>query len=109
MAFNHTPKKKYKFKCVDGFGAEIFSTASLNTIRLKTKNRRDLEHVTRYFYKSKIFKVKPVPIKSYYKQSNLSLDIDTKKDYFFLKSFIKRKKINLYSSSRTITKSLINY
>lgn len=109
LAFNHTPKKKYKFKCVDGFGAEIFSSESLNKIRLKTKNKKDLEHVTRYFYKSKIFKVKPVPIKNYYKQNNLSLDVDTKKDYLFLKSFIKKKKINLHTSSRIITKSLINY
>ena len=32
--------KKYKFKCIDGFGAEIFSAKTLNQIQYKTKNKK---------------------------------------------------------------------
>ena len=65
MAFNHISKKKYNFKCIDGLGAEIFSAKILDKIRLKTKNKKDLEHVTKYFYEKKFFKIKPVPVKKF--------------------------------------------
>ena len=33
LAFNHVSNKKLKFKCIDGFGAEVFSLQSLKKIQ----------------------------------------------------------------------------
>ena len=108
LAFNHVSKKKFKFNCIDGLGAEIFSTKTLNKILTKTKNKKNLEHVTKYFYEKKIFKIKPVPVKKIYALSKISLDVDTKKDLLFLNSFIKKNNINIYSKSEKIARAVVD-
>jgi spore coat polysaccharide biosynthesis protein SpsF len=108
LAFNHISKKKYNFKCIDGLGAEIFSAKILDKIRSKTKNKKNLEHVTKYFYEKKLFKIKPVPVKKIYTLSKISLDVDTKKDLVFLNSLIKDNNINIYSKSEKIARSVTN-
>ena len=108
LAFNHTSKKKYNFKCINGLGAEIFSAQILNQIRLKTKNKKDLEHVTKYFYGKKIFRIKPAPVKKTYALPKINLDVNTKKDLLFINSLIKKNKINIYSKSEKIARSVKN-
>ncbi len=108
LAFNHVSKRKYNFKCINGFGAEIFSTKMLNEICLKTKNKNDLEHVTKYFYRKNFFKIKPVPIKKIYSFPKINLDVDTKKNLLFLNSLIKKNNIKIYSKSEKIAKSARN-
>ena len=108
LAFNHVSEKKFKFRCMDGFGAEIFSTESLNKIKYRTKNKSNLEHVTKYFYLNNEFKVKPVPLKKIFTKPNISLDIDTKEDLLFLKTLVKRNKIKIHSKPEKIAKAAID-
>lgn len=108
LAFNHVSKKKYNFKCINGFGAEIFSTKMLNKISLKTKNKYDLEHVTKYFYRKNFFKIKPVPIKKIYSFPKINLDVDTKENLLFLNSLVKKNNIKIDSNSEKIVESVRN-
>ena len=107
LAFNHVSNKKLKFKCIDGFGAEVFSLQSLKKIQEKTFNKNDLEHVTKYFYNNKRFKVSPVPVKKLFKRSQISLDLDTKKDFVYLNNLVKKNNFNIFSKSENIVKAAI--
>ena len=100
LAFNHVSNKKLKFKCIDGFGAEVFSLQSLKKIQEKTFNKNDLEHVTKYFYNNKRFKVSPVG--KVIQRSQISLDLDTKKDFVYLNNLVKKNNFNIFSKSLKI-------
>ncbi len=106
LAFNHTPKKKFKFNCIDGLGAEIFSSNLLKSNILKTKNKKNLEHVTKYFYDRSKFKIKPVPVEKIYRKKNIRLDINTKKDFELLENFIRQNNINVKTTSKKIAEAL---
>ncbi len=92
LAFNHISKKKYNYECINGLGAEIFSSKTLYKINSKTKNKNYQEHVTKYYYNKNLFKIKPVPIKKMYKLPYINLDVDIKKNLLFLNSFTKKIK-----------------
>ena len=73
----------------------------------KTFNKNDLEHVTKYFYNNKRFKVSPVPVKKLFKRSQISLDLDTKKDFVYLNNLVKKNNFNIFSKSENIVKAAI--
>ena len=108
LAFNHVSEKKYKFKCIDGFVAEIFSAKTLNQIQYKTKNKKNLEHVTKYFYLNNKYKVKPAPLKKIFKKTKISLDLDTVEDLKFLEKLVKKNKIKIYTKPEQIVKATAN-
>ena len=106
LAFNHVSKKKFKFNCIDGLGAEIFSTKTLNKILTKTKNKKNLEHVTKYFYEnSEKFKIKNFKyIKDF---SKLNLSVDNRKDIKLARKIA--KKFDNHRSKKDLLGKIINY
>ena len=66
----------------DGMDVAIFSTASLAKVRLNTKNKNDLEHVTLYYKKNpKKFKLLNILAPYEHHLPNLGLTLDEHDDY----------------------------
>lgn len=87
IAFNHIPHNK--FNIADGFGAEIFSTKLLNSLKNKKINKDHKEHVTKYFYDNKKnYKIISVKSNKNIFYPNLKFDINTKNDLKFIKDNI---------------------
>lgn len=66
-----------------GFFAELIKSESLNTIITNSKNKDDLEHVSKFIYENtNLFKIKYLALPKYIEsQKNIRLTIDTQKDF----------------------------
>ena len=106
LAFNHTPKVLMNYNCIDGFGAEIFEPKIILNALKKTKNKMNLEHVTRFFYLNKKFLVKPVPLKKMFYAKTKSLEINTIEDLKYLQKLVKKHNIKINSSAELIVSKL---
>lgn len=107
-AFNHQSKLNYR--CIDGFGAEIFTIDLLNKIHSNKKINIELrEHVTAFIWQNlRKFKIQFVKPKKKFINSNLKFDIDTQEDLFNLRKFVKKNKIKLHCKASKIIFYKIN-
>ena len=106
LAFNNSPNKDFNYNCIDGLGAEIFNYKLIESALKNTKSKKNLEHVTRFFYLNKRFKIKPVPLKKIFYMKTKSLDVNTSKDLNYLKSLVKKHDFNINSGPEKIAYKL---
>lgn len=107
-AFNH--QSKFRYKCIDGFGAEIFTFDLLNKIYQKNINIRLREHVTAFIWQNfKKFKIQFIRPQKKFVNLNFKFDIDTQEDLDNLRKFVKKAKIKLHSSASKIISERVIY
>ena len=96
-------------KSADGFGAEIFNFPTLQKVYLKAKRGKDKEHVTRYIRNNKkLFSIKCIEPNPELAFPYLRFDINTLKDFNFIKTIIKKFKINIKTPAENIVKYLMS-
>lgn len=82
-----------------GVTAPIINVNALKDSIKYTKNKKDLEHVTRFIFRNpKLFKIQKYVSKKYERYPNLQLCIDEFEDYLLVKNLINKikiKKLNL--------------
>ena len=89
-AFNHIPTLENRY--VDGVGAEVLSLSTLIRIANSTLNSKQKEHVTKYIWDNlNKFDVQTFLAPNDLRYPNISLDIDNKNDYAFIKKLVKSK------------------
>ena len=108
LAFNNSPNKNFKYDCIDGLGAEIFNSKLIEKAIKNTKNKKNLEHVTRFFYLNKKYKIKAVPLNKIFYMKTKSLDVNTLKDLKYLKSLVKKYNFNINSNAEKIANKLLS-
>ena len=83
-------------KSADGFGAEIFDFQTLKKVYLEAKSRKDKEHVTKYIRDNKnLFSIKCMEPSHELAFPYLRFDINTSKDFNFIKNIIQKFKIKI--------------
>ena len=88
-------------KSADGFGAEIFDFKTLQRVYLEANSRKDKEHVTRYIRKNKkLFSIKCIKPNHELAFPYLRFDINTLKDFNFIKKIIKKFKIKIQTPAK---------
>ena len=101
--------KTQENKSADGFGAEIFDFQTLQKVFLKAKSRKDKEHVTRYIRDNKkLFSTKCIDPDHELAFPYLRFDINTLKDFNFIKTIIRKFKIDIETSAKTIVKNFMS-
>ena len=106
--FNH--QSRLNFKCVDGFGAEIFNYKTLDKINSDEKNIKIREHVTLSIWKNKLkYKIQPVYSGSGLNYPKIKFDINTKKDLANLNRFLECSDINIGSNYKSILKNYLKF
>jgi len=99
--FNH--QSKFKIKCVDGFGAEIFNFSTMEKLYFNIKNKLYREHVTLGLLKKKHkYKIQFIKPKKKFLISNIKYDINTIEDFTKIKSIVSEKKLKVFSSASEI-------
>lgn len=94
--YGFNDRSKLNYKCVDGFGGEIFSFKILSKIYKKVKSAYLREHVTLEFLKNKKkYKIKFIKAPKKYLINNKKFDINTLSDFEKIKLFVKNNKINI--------------
>ena len=96
-------------KSADGFGAEIFDFKTLQRVYLEANSRKDKEHVTRYIRKNKkLFSIKCIKPNHELAFPYLRFDINTLKDFNFIKKIIKKFRIKIHTPAKKIVKDLMS-
>ena len=82
-AFNHIPAMGNNY--VDGIGAEVISSRTLNKIAAETKNPNHLEHVTKFVWDHfNNFTIQTIKAPVGLNYPEISLDVDTPEDLEYL-------------------------
>ena len=77
--------------------------------RLRTqKSKKNLEHVTRFFYLNKKYKIKAVPLNKIFYMKTKSLDVNTLKDLKYIKSLVKKYNFTINSNAEKIANKLLS-
>ncbi len=100
-SWNNVPRDTFNWP--DGFGAEIFSSKSLEISSKLNLSNDEKEHVTKCFYKRKIFKSGSYNPNFQY-LLNKKIDIDSKRDYNKILKLIGDKNLTLDLSTSEILK-----
>lgn len=96
-------------KSADGFGAEIFDFQTLKKVYLEAKSRKDKEHVTKYIRDNKnLFSIKCMEPSHELAFPYLKFDINTSKDFNFIKNIIQRFKIKIKTPAKIIVKNFMS-
>jgi spore coat polysaccharide biosynthesis protein SpsF len=106
--FNH--QSRLNFKCVDGFGAEIFNFKTLDKINSDEKSIKIREHVTLSIWKNKLkYKIQPVYSGTGLNYPKIKFDVNTKRDLANLNRFLESSDINIRSNYKSILKSYLKF
>jgi len=101
---NHQQRLNNRY--ADGFGAEILSTALLNTIADSTTQQSHREHVTSYIWDNvSNYKIQAVAAPAELAFPEIKLDIDTPQEMQQLDEFVKKFVITTTSSAAEIVKA----
>jgi len=101
-----------KLSFPDGLDVEVININSLIKSQINSKNQFNIEHVTPYIRKSKIFKKQN--FKNSVNYSNRRWTLDNHDDFIFLKKVVKYFSSNIYFSWKELInaekyeKSLVN-
>lgn len=107
-ACNH--KEVLGNRCVDGFGAEIFSKKTLFELSTKSNKPEHFEHVTSYVWENQEdFNISALTPEKNMAYPELRFDVDTEEDLKKLNSFINLFPITIDSKADKIVEKMIKY